>query len=332
MSSRIITAAKQLTVAKTIVSPNNEVRWKNRNWIIDYGKSFLEARYVRRAPNSISTYVSSHNGCTMGCKFCWLTQQKQTSFKHSKVDAYKLQLDKILSGIPEQDNADINKKDIRININFMARGEPLANTSVINNYSNLYSTLDNTVKEHGYGSTKINISTIMPHTVRNRKLIDVFSDMPVNLYYSFYSTSDQFRNKWMPNAIPYQESLDKLAEFQQKRSLIDSPDKLPTITFHWAFIKGENDSHENVIAIADEIKKRNFIKTKFNLVRFNPHPDLKHEEADETKLNELFEVMNNAVTNTSTTNNSRFIPRACNKVYASCGQFINDSDVYKDDL
>ena len=58
----------------------------------------------------------------------------------------------------------------------------------------------------------MNISTIMPYTIKDRSLCDIFGNTPVNLYYSLYSINEKFKQKWMPNAIPSLTALDKLQE------------------------------------------------------------------------------------------------------------------------
>ena len=75
----------------------------------------------------------------------------------------------------------------------MSRGEPLANKYVINNYPELYSSINNAVKSNGYKETKMNISTIMPYTIKNKSLCDIFQGYPVNLYYSLYSVNPEFK-------------------------------------------------------------------------------------------------------------------------------------------
>lgn len=294
----------------------------SQNFIIPFRGANLETRYVRRSPNYISTYVSSHNGCTMGCKFCWLTQQGQTKFNHSSIDDYNTQLDVVLKHVPEKDNT-VDKNKIRVNVNFMARGEALANKNVILNYPKLYSSLLSTTRKHGYGNVKMNISTIMPHTVKNKRLGDIFRDDPANIYYSFYSVDDKFRNYWMPNALPYNVALDKLAEYQHSASTSQ------VITFHMSFINGHNDDLEMVHKMAEAIKYRQFSNTKFNLVRFNPHPKMAkdYQEPSIEKLNEIFKIMSSAVTDNTIYNKSRIISRVGTDTYNSCGMFIEDHNL-----
>jgi adenine C2-methylase RlmN of 23S rRNA A2503 and tRNA A37 len=97
---------------------------KSINYIFKTAKGgSFEARYVRRAKEYISAYPSSHDGCKMGCEFCWLTQNKQTSFNHLTLSDYELQLQIILKNVPEKDHELLNKHQVRINVNFMAKGE-----------------------------------------------------------------------------------------------------------------------------------------------------------------------------------------------------------------
>lgn len=314
-----------MQAVKQLVSAPGSFAWRNRNWIIPYGKSFLEARYVKRTATSVSTYVSSHNGCKMACKFCWLTKQKQTSFLHTTLDGYDAQMRTIMDGIPDDDFRGVDKRAVKVNVNFMARGEAMANKTMLNEYARLYASLDGIVRARGFKGVKMNVSTIMPHAVAARHLIDVFGDAPVHIYYSLYSTNEAFRKTWLPNAMPFGPALDKLAAFQQAR-LARTPHDVPTVVFHWAFIKGQNDSPAEIQNVLREIRARPFVNTKFNLVRYNPF-DATSEEPSDAALHALFAAMNGGMTNTSIAQNSRIIPRADAAVFASCGQFIRDEEV-----
>lgn len=303
-------------IIKSIVSRDGSI-----NHILNYGKSLVECRYVRRSPKYISVYVSSHNGCKMKCKFCWLTQQNQNQFKHVDMDLFSYQVKTVLDSVPEQDNTK-DKSKIRCNINFMSRGEPLANKNLILDYDMVLRGITNEVENHGYGETKMNISTIMPYTIKNKSLYDVFKDNPVNLYYSMYSIDDSFKSKWMPNAIHYRDALDKLKELQNLSSA------QPTITIHGAFIKGENDNLEDIERMVDEIDKTNFKKIKFNIVKFNPHQNLDYEEADEETINKIYEKFKQITKfDSANYNTTRQVPRIGYDVFASCGMFIQDHDI-----
>ena len=303
---------KPKSIAKTIntlVSVDG-----TKNYIIPYHKSFLEARYVQRHESYVSLYVSSHNGCKMACDFCWLTQQKQTNFKHTSIEKYSEQVKIVLDNIPEL------KKNTRININFMSRGESLANKHVIQEYPLLYDELNKVVKSYDC-SIKMNLSTIMPHTIKNYNLIDIFDSYPVNIYYSLYSVNDKLKKNIMPNAINTLEALDKLVEFQNNTKSNENNN----IVFHWAFIKGFNDNLEEVNKIIHEIKIRNFKKTKFNLVRFNPPPKSPYVESD--NIHELFEIVKNIMQDENIKKKSTIISRVGFDVYGSCGMFVDEEQI-----
>lgn len=300
-------AARQL---KRIVAPDGCL-----NLIRAFGKGNLEARMVVRKPGYISTYLSSHSGCKMGCKFCWLTQLQQTDFKHAKVSHYVQQLDDLLehSELPEEE-----RESTRVNINFMARGEPLANSTMVNKYEDLYLSLDEVATDHGFESIKMNVSTIMPPTMRERELFGVFGYTPVTLFYSLYSLNPVFRKKWMPNAIDPLVALDKLERFQQQTG--------NTVVFHWTFIEGENDDEESVEELVAEIRSRDFTNTKFNLVRFNPPDKLAdtYREPEEERMNELFEIVSDGMTDEVPHQTSRIVPRVGKEAFVSCGMFVED--------
>jgi 23S rRNA (adenine2503-C2)-methyltransferase len=283
----------------------------SKNWIIPYGKGNLECRFVQRDPSYFISYVSSHSGCNMGCKFCHLTQLNQTSFKHTTLDGYKYQVKQVI----DHYNKHGDNQSTRMNVNFMARGEPLANKIVVNKYDELYDTF----KDMTDLEVKPNISTIMPYTVKDRTLSSIFKDRPAYLYYSLYSLNKQFRDHWMPNALPYITALDKLKEYQEDSNNI--------ITFHMAFIKDNNDDIVQVKEMADIIKSYDF-NAKFNLVRYNPHTNSNSTEA--TNLDDIFDVMSDVLITPKkkiSHKDSRIIDRIGYDVKASCGMFVDDSKI-----
>lgn len=276
------------------------------NFIFPYGKGTLEARYVNRNGKVIA-YLSSHSGCKMGCKFCFLTNQNQLWFDHTTIDAYRDQLDEVLHHAMFEKKINLHGLP-KLNINFMARGEALANKYVINNYRDLVNGLDAVANTYCIDNIKVNISTIMPHTIKDRNLKDIFgNDNPPHLYYSLYSLDEKFRKHWMPNAIPVRDALDKLKKYENSTY---------PITFHYALIKDHNDSLESAAEIVKILREYKFVG-KFNLVRYNPHPDSGSAEADEDRLNEVFNIISEGLGNPK----SYIVPRVGKDVYASCGMF-----------
>ncbi len=300
------------TVKPNIVSPPKIEILKSKidpsvNFIQQYGKGKIESRYVRKGPHYISAYVSSHSGCTMKCRMCFLTQNKDFTMDHVDIKTYASQINTILSYY----KADVEDQSaVRCNINFMAKGEALANKNVVNRYPELYDAMNKVCNSYGL-ITKPNISTIMPYTVRDKKLIDIFQQKPAYLYYSLYSLDPEFRKKWLPNAIPYQQALDKLKEYQMQGGEAGN-----VITFHWSLIKGCNDSLEQAEKIADCLKKYNF-NAKLNIVRFNPHPNLSEEEPSKERIDEIFNIISPVFKN----DKSYVVKRVDPLVFAACGMF-----------
>ena len=354
ISKTAAAAANSPSLQKLVSSVDSSV-----NYIRSFGRSTLESRYVRRAPESISVYVSSHNGCKMKCKFCWLTAQGQTEFQHVGIDQYVQQLRTVLQDAPNPSEraesrslsqgsdekrvlgSNIPRSRVRINVNFMSRGEALANKHVVNSYDKLYMALESAVRECGFASVKMNVSSIMPYTIRNRRLSEIFRYQPVSIFYSLYSMSPAFRSAWLPNAIPPLEALGQLKQLQldyekhfRQLAVLQSggPPAIPVVPqvhFHWAFIEGQNDTEADVLEMVREIRSHNFTQSKFNLVRFNPHPTLPYREPDAAQLEKLFSLIQSSMNDDALDarmHKSRIIPRAGPDVFASCGMFQKDSE------
>ncbi|RYE12592.1 MAG: hypothetical protein EOP34_10540 [Rickettsiales bacterium] len=205
-----------------------------------------------------------------------------------------------------------NNNATRININFMARGEPLANKYVIKNYAQIYDLFNATTKCTNL-KPKVNISTIMPQSFIGHNLFDIFKGN-AHIYYSLYTANSKIRENFMPNACNIKTALDNLKDYENKSIALGI--KYP-ITFHWAIIEGVNDKIEDVLYTADVLAEYKF-KSKFNLVRYNPHELSNTSEPSEDKLKQIFNIISKAVG----VEDSYIVPRVGKDVSASCGMFI----------
>lgn len=262
----------------------------------------FEARYVRRVEDYFITYLSSHTGCQKACRFCHLTQSRQTMMTPALPKDYELQALQVFRHYRQFDDAQ------RVNFNFMARGEPLANPSVLEHWNDVRRPLQSLAEQHALVS-KYNISTIMPEEMIDRSLYDVFGDSGAQIYYSLYSLNEDFRKRWLPKAMNAHEALWKLTEWQQKTGQL--------VTLHWAFIDGENDDLETLEAIIRAILFRG-LQVKFNLVRYNPYGPAQGQEPSEEIIQRNFDYLAEACGHEK----SRIVPRVGPDIYASCGQFI----------
>jgi len=287
---------------------------KSVNFILPNGQ---ETRYVRRSDEYFIVYLSSHNGCNKACRFCHLTQTKQTNFVEATYDEIVEQAKLVLDHYKNQIN---EKKEVpanRINFNWMARGEPLSSSVVRKQWGLITTELVRLAGLLGITNCKFNISSIFPDGSMlyiNEALSTTFTgeNKPV-FYYSLYSLNENWRKRWIPKAVDPILALIKLAKWQR---ITDGK-----IVLHWAFIEDENDSEQEVSKIVNLVRKME-IRAKFNLVRYNPFSDNQGKESSEEVILERFEQISKAMN----VSGSRIVPRVGRDVYASCGTFFNASD------
>lgn len=281
----------------------------SKNFVFD---NLFESRFVRRVQDYFIVYLSSHTGCNKACRFCHLTQTKQTDFTHADLAQYLEQADHVLNHyqtiLPSQGKAQ------RVNYNFMARGEALSNNLMLQEPLKLFNALHERAKKLDLEPT-YNISTIMPDDMKNKSLVDIYQDSNNNnhnivFYYSLYSVNEQFRKRWLPKSLPVIEALDKLKEWQSATNKL--------ITFHWTFIENENDSVEDIEQIIKMLEPYNF-NAKFNLVRYNPYSPLQGRESEEAVIERNFKLLSNFFNHPD----SRIVPRVGFDVKASCGMFVS---------
>lgn len=295
----------------------------------------LETRAVVRGPtfDKLCVYISSHGGCNLGCKQCHLTQNKQTSMKPSTMQDYVQQCNDMFVQFPKLRSYSANKIT-RITAEFMARGEPLENRVVRNEWNQLYMALHKTFDEHRQLSFpqvtsdafKCHISTLMPHSFRNKSLVETFmpygsspASWPV-IYYSAWFLRPEIQREWMPNALPVSVALDKLSEYQQEmhRRTGSSEMGQSKVLLHRAFLDGLNDSPQEMQDLVDLMKAKNVV-ARINSLRYSPpenEPNKQQETPDPRRSQCLmFLKINNP-------GGFKEIERAGEDVRASCGVFM----------
>jgi len=203
----------------------------------------------------------------------------------------------------------LNEYANRCNFNFMARGEPLSNNSVLTKWDAVADELTNQAIINGIRRSKFNLSTIMPMSVWEHDLAALYGRGDTHLYYSLYSMREDFRRRWLPKAMDPEIALDRLAAWQQKTGR--------ELALHWAFIKGENDDLGTLDEIITAVHSRGIV-AKFNAVRYNPYSDRQGEESDESIVLRNFAYLHSALGGQT----SRIVPRVGQDVAASCGCFL----------
>ncbi len=235
---------------------------------------------------------------------CHLTQTGQTNMREATFYTYAKQVAEVF------DHYDTLKQPAeRVNYNFMARGEPFANSLMISRFDLVRSTLEDHAAERNLAA-QYNISTIMPMEIADVDLAKLLHPADnVAIYYSLYSMQEQFRKRWLPKALDPNIALDKLAEYQQKTG--------GEVALHWAFMKDQNDDIETLVDIVEAVRSRG-LKAKFNLVRYNPYSIAQGEESPDNILQRNFYFMRLALGDKL----GRIVPRVGHDVKASCGMFV----------
>ncbi len=280
------------------------------NFVLSSGDSaaalgiFFECRYVRRYPDYFAVYLSPQGGCRQGCYMCHLTATKQTKDVSASMTNLLTQADTVLDWYDK--NCPKAKK---VHYNFMARGETFANPLFLASGKELFEELgDRSVKRGLF--PRFLISTIMPKVLEGKSLSSIFPVITPEIYYSIYSVRENFRKKWLPNALPVNNALAMLKEYQEDTKKI--------IKLHWAFIENENDSLEDVYQICDRVTQAG-LRVDFAIIHYNTYDPAKYgrESSDEvTKRN--FEVIKRLMPFSKV----KMLTRVGFDVKASCGMFI----------
>src|SRR5437868_8509248 len=96
------------------------------NWDRPADVGRIEARYVRRRPDYVAVYLSSQTGCAQGCRMCHLTATGQTRLRDVTHEEFLEQAQTVLEYYRRE-----APPARSVHFNFMARGEPLANSILL---------------------------------------------------------------------------------------------------------------------------------------------------------------------------------------------------------
>lgn len=274
------------------------------NWDQETTVGRLEARYVRRCQDYVVVYLSSQTGCNQGCRMCHLTATGQTRFRDATLEEILEQADTVLTYY-QRETAPAKS----VHFNFMARGEPLASSTLLLQADELLSQLSQRAVALSLRPRYL-VSTILPRSLGDRALEDIFVRFHPEIYYSIYSMNESFRKKWLPKALPVEEALDRLVSWQRQTYKI--------CKLHYAFIQGENDSEADTHAICDAIEEKQLM-VQINIVRYNPHDPTRHgTEPPEHIIERHAAIFAKRLPYARV----KIIPRVGVDVHASCGMFV----------
>lgn len=268
--------------------------------------SGFEARYVRRDLHRAIVYVSAQAGCRQGCRMCWLTATGQRSDVDATVEQIVEQARRVL--VEYDRDAAVRGPARELHLNFMARGEPLDSPVVRYQMEEIVDSVRALTAPRGL-DLKVLVSTILPRLHKDFSLVDFVGHLPVEVYWSWYSSRPEFRRKWLPAADDVERSFDRLAALSEATG---RPARI-----HFALIAGENDRAEDAGDLAEALAARG-MRAKVNLVRYNPPPGSESTEATEQK----YQAYGYALSLSRYIESVKVVPRVGYDVRASCGTFL----------
>lgn len=259
-------------------------------------------RVMRKDHDTI--YLSSHRGCGLGCKMCWLTALGATNMKPLSFGELVVRADH-LTALPEERD----QRDSRLNFAFMARGDALMNPSVNGRMVHrLLEMADCVAAPHA----KVTISSIFPRKAVGLKvdefLFERFGVFQPTLYWSVYSLRDTVRREWLPEAQDPDVIAAGLKRWQQTT--------FQEVVLHHALISNVNSNVNHAHEIV-ELVQQHELNVRVNLVRYNPPPNTKHLEALDTTYDEHRRIYARAFGESRV----KVQPRVGFDVKASCGMF-----------
>jgi len=266
----------------------------------------FEARYVRRDLRRAIAYVSTQSGCRQGCAMCWLTATGQRSAEDADVGELVSQVRLALAEY-DRDVAERGPAG-ELHVNFMARGEPLASRVVRRDLRAFVDAARQLADARGL-DLRVLVSTILPRSTRDLDLAALVADLPVEVYWSWYSSRPDFRRRWLPAADGPERGFDRLAALA---AATGRPARV-----HFALIAGENDRPEDAGDLAGALSSRG-LRARVNLVRYNPPPGHPSAEA----ADERYEVYAAALRRCPQVEAVKVVPRVGLDVRASCGTFL----------
>jgi len=278
------------------------------------GGGAVEARYVRREDGYFVAYLSSHTGCRLACRFCHLTASGQTMFAPVGRAGFSAQARRVLDHHAARVAAGREPPASRVNFNWMARGEPLANPAMLEAGELVADDLLRMAAGAGLAAA-LNVSTIMPAGLLEGALERGFGDAPFTPYYSLYSVDPAFRRRWLPRAMPAPEALARLAAWQRGRAARGLASE---VVLHWAFIAGQNDRDADAEGIAEAVLRAG-LRVRLNAVRYNPFSAARGAEPPASRVRDLHARLARAL---GADPGSRVVPRVGLDVRASCGMFV----------
>ena len=211
--------------------------------------------------------VSSQVGCSLSCSFCHTGTMKLER---------NLELEEILGQIITvkfflEDWRKKTEEKIVTNIVFMGMGEPLLN------YNNVINSINILCDTEGLAISKRKI-TLSTSGIVN-KIKDFQRDTDVNLAVSLHAAFDNIRDELVPVNKKW-----PISRLFKELEVYNSSERKKRITFEYIMLEGVNDSLKDAKQL---IKLISPLKSKVNLIPFNPWPNSSYDVSSPEKIDKF---------------------------------------------
>ena len=300
------------TVAKYVHNDGSETAIKTTP-IVEYGGVY------GKVTNKYNVFISTSVGCSVGCRFCYLTTKR--------CPIHNLSKDEIISNVLDAIEAEVKHrpilKELFAKLSWMGMGDAYFDTQKMYEVS---STVAGEIIKRGLakGIDGIDVSTTLPKLPDFKKgdgVIDLAkyincyilnperkygtkdSRFPVRLFYSYHGGEEGIRKFLIPYSVSDIEALTYLKTL----SNIDV-----TLVVHHMFFEGLNDTLRDAGEVLNFLKELGNVELR--LLRFNECPGTIYRESPnfDKLVEHLYKFHKNIKVQSS----------PGSEVAASCGQFL----------
>jgi 23S rRNA (adenine2503-C2)-methyltransferase len=216
----------------------------------------------------ITLCISSQAGCALGCTFC---ATGQGGFQRHLTSGEIVEQVLFFMRALDQEGSDEHVT----NIVYMGMGEPF------HNYDNVMASLKKLTDADGIGlgQRRITVSTVglAPEIKKFAQ-----EGTQVNLAISLHSASNELRSETMPVNRRYPIPI----LLEACKYYIDKTNR--RISFEWALIHKVNDTQEQAIMLAEQIKK---LLCHVNLIPLNPTEGFEGDSSDPERIQAFRDVL-----------------------------------------
>ena len=237
--------------------------------------------------------ISSQAGCALDCAFCATGKQGfNGNLSPAEIGGQVWLAARELGA----------RGDARgiTNVVFMGMGESLLNFETTTTVANLL------IDDYAYGMSKRRVTVSTAGVVPRIRELARHTDCALAV--SLHAPDDALRNELVPlnRRYPLAELLDACGEY------LSGVGERRSVTMEYALIKGWNDSLDHARALAKLLRP---LRTKINLIPFNPFPDSGFERPDDDVLRAFqTSLMNAGYTATLRTTRGADIAAACGQL------------------